>query len=159
MHASIKYSILSMAKKLYLAYVFNIIHDSKRLTCEFRYSLSFIYHPMQLTPDNVLAQYEAALTTRAVPASRHAEYRKWLRYYLDFRSKYPLPDSIGTGPCVHRAWLLGGLKRKEWTTSIYAQMPLESSLWHQCQNSLRMLKKAVQQGRSERRGEAYASVR
>jgi hypothetical protein len=27
------------------------------------------------------------------------------------------------------------------------------------QHNLRMLKKAVQQGRSERRGEAYASVR
>ncbi len=32
----------------------------------------------------------------------------------------------------------------------------ESSLRCRCQNRLRMLKKAVQQGRSERRGEAYA---
>lgn len=48
---------------------------------------------MQRIPDDMLAQYEAVLKTRAVPASRHAEYRKWLRYYLDFRSKYPLPDS------------------------------------------------------------------
>ena len=48
---------------------------------------------MQLIPDDILAQYEAALKTRAVSVSRHAEYRKWLRYYLDFRSKYPLPDS------------------------------------------------------------------
>jgi site-specific recombinase XerD len=48
---------------------------------------------MQLIPDDILAQYEAALKTRAVPVFRHAEYRKWLRYYLDFRSKYPLPDS------------------------------------------------------------------
>ena len=114
---------------------------------------------MQPIPDDILAHHEAVLTTRAVPVSRHAEYRKWLRYYLDFRSTYPLPDSIGTGPCVHRAWFLGGLKRKESIisgssrlrkNSIYAQMPLESSLWHRCQNSLRMLKKVVQQGRSER---------
>jgi hypothetical protein len=48
---------------------------------------------MQLIPDDILAQYEAALKTRAVSVSRHAEYRKWLRYYLDFRSKYPFPDS------------------------------------------------------------------
>ena len=48
---------------------------------------------MQLIPDDILAHYEAALQTRAVPVSRHAEYRKWLRYYLDFRSTYPLPDS------------------------------------------------------------------
>jgi hypothetical protein len=29
-------------------------------------------------------------------------------------------------------------------------MPLESSKWLRCHNSVRMLKKAVQQGRSER---------
>lgn len=48
---------------------------------------------MQQIPDNILAHYEADLKTRAVPISRHVEYRKWLRYYLDFRSKYPLPGS------------------------------------------------------------------
>jgi integron integrase len=48
---------------------------------------------MQLISNDILAHYEAALKTRAVPVSRHAEYRKWLRYYLDFRSKYPFPDS------------------------------------------------------------------
>ena len=37
---------------------------------------------MQLIPDDILANYEAALTTRTVPVSRYAEYRKWLRYYL-----------------------------------------------------------------------------
>jgi len=36
---------------------------------------------------------------------------------------------------------------------------LEFSVRRECQNHVRMLKKAVQQGRSERRGEAYASVR
>ena len=119
---------------------------------------------MQPIPDDILAHHEAVLTTRAVPVSRHAEYRKWLRYYLDFRSTYPLPDSIGTGPCVHRAWLLGGLKRKESIirgssrlrkNSIYAQMPLESSLWHRCQNSLRMLKKAVSKAAASEEPEAY----
>ena len=34
-----------------------------------------------------------------------------------------------------------------------------SHIWHNGRTSGRMLKKAVQQGRSERRGEAYASVR
>jgi hypothetical protein len=38
-------------------------------------------------------------------------------------------------------------------------MPVKSYLWHGCPNNHRMLKKAVQQGHSERRGEAYASVR
>ena len=44
-------------------------------------------------------------------------------------------------------------------TRFMHKTPLESSIWRRCHNSLRMLKKAVQQGRSERRGEAYASVR
>jgi len=34
-----------------------------------------------------------------------------------------------------------------------------SHMWHNGRISSRMLKKAVQQGRSEQRGEAYASVR
>ena len=45
-------------------------------------------------------------------------------------------------------------------TRFMHKMPLESSIGRRCQHSLRMLKKAAQQGRSERRGEvAYASVR
>ena len=48
---------------------------------------------MQPIPSDILTQFEAVLKKRAVPVSRHADYRKWLRYYLDFRSKYSLPDS------------------------------------------------------------------
>jgi hypothetical protein len=38
-------------------------------------------------------------------------------------------------------------------------MRLKYFVWCWGLNNIRMLKKAVQQGRSERRGEAYASVR
>lgn len=48
---------------------------------------------MQTIPFDILAQFSAVLEKRAVPASRQADYIKWLRYYLDFRSKYTLPDS------------------------------------------------------------------
>lgn len=48
---------------------------------------------MLLIPDDILTLYEAVLKKRAVPAFSHAEYKKWLRYYLDFCGKYPLPDS------------------------------------------------------------------
>ena len=48
---------------------------------------------MQTIPDDIGEQYSAVLKKRAVPVSRHNDYRKWLRYYLDFRSKYPLPAS------------------------------------------------------------------
>jgi len=44
-------------------------------------------------PNEIAAAYEAILKKRAIPVSRHADYRKWLRYFLDFRSKYTLPDS------------------------------------------------------------------
>ncbi len=48
---------------------------------------------MQSVPDTIWEQYSAVLKKRMVPVSRHADYKKWLRYYLDFRSKYSLPDS------------------------------------------------------------------
>ena len=48
---------------------------------------------MQLIPNDILTQFEAVLKKRSVPVSRHADYRKWLRYYLDFRGKYSIPDS------------------------------------------------------------------
>ncbi|HSW64578.1 MAG TPA: integron integrase [Dissulfurispiraceae bacterium] len=48
---------------------------------------------MQTIPIDILTQFEDVLKKRAVPASRYADYKKWLRYYLDFRSKYSLPDS------------------------------------------------------------------
>jgi len=48
---------------------------------------------MQPIPSDILTQFEAVLKKKAVPVARHSDYRKWLRYYLDFRSKYSLPDS------------------------------------------------------------------
>lgn len=44
-------------------------------------------------PHDVLARFDAALEQRNVPAAARTEYRKWLRYFLDFRAKYPLPES------------------------------------------------------------------
>ncbi len=48
---------------------------------------------MQLIPSDIWATYSAVLKKRVIPVTRHADYMKWLRYYLDFRSKYTLPDS------------------------------------------------------------------
>jgi hypothetical protein len=47
---------------------------------------------MQPIPEDILNQFDVVLTQKAVPSSLHDEYRKWLKYYLDFRVKYPLPD-------------------------------------------------------------------
>ena len=46
-----------------------------------------------MIPADIWEQFSAVLEKRAVPVSCRADYRKWLRYYLDFRSKYPLSDS------------------------------------------------------------------
>jgi integron integrase len=48
---------------------------------------------MKPIPSDILTRFEAVLKKRAVPVDRHADYKKWLMYYLDFKSKYSLPDS------------------------------------------------------------------
>jgi hypothetical protein len=47
---------------------------------------------ISIAPDT-LAQYDAVLKKRAIPATRQADYKKWLRYFLDYCGKYPVPDS------------------------------------------------------------------
>ena len=37
---------------------------------------------MQLIPSDIWEQYSAVLKKRAIPVTRHADYMKWLRYYL-----------------------------------------------------------------------------
>jgi integron integrase len=48
---------------------------------------------MQPIPENLLAQFDAILKQRNIPVNAHSDYRKWLRYFLDFRAKLSLPDS------------------------------------------------------------------
>ena len=48
---------------------------------------------MQPIPEDILSQFNAVLEQKAVSATLRDDYRKWLRYYLDCRVKYPLPDA------------------------------------------------------------------
>jgi integron integrase len=48
---------------------------------------------MILIPNALFTMYIAYLGKRRVPGSHFAEYKKWLRYYLDFCDKYPVPDA------------------------------------------------------------------
>jgi integron integrase len=48
---------------------------------------------MQPIPEDILKQFNAVLEQKKIAASVRDEYRKWLLYYLDFRAKYPPPDS------------------------------------------------------------------
>jgi len=44
-------------------------------------------------PRNTLADFNDLLKRRKVPPILRADYRKWLRYFLDYRAKYPLAES------------------------------------------------------------------
>jgi integron integrase len=44
-------------------------------------------------PNELITKYVVFLIKTGVPVSSHAEYKKWLRYYLDFCDKYPVPDA------------------------------------------------------------------
>jgi integron integrase len=44
-------------------------------------------------PENILVQFNEVLTQREVHSSSDLYYRKWLRYFLDFRTKYPPPEA------------------------------------------------------------------
>lgn len=48
---------------------------------------------MTPVPNTVFINYETILKNRAVMVNCYGDYKKWLRYYLDFSAKYPLPDS------------------------------------------------------------------
>jgi integron integrase len=47
---------------------------------------------MQSIPDDILLHFDTLLVQKSVPSALHDDYRKWLRYYLDFSTKYRLPD-------------------------------------------------------------------
>jgi site-specific recombinase XerD len=48
---------------------------------------------MQPIPADILKQFNVLLEQKKIASSTQNEYRKWLLYYLDFRAKYPPPDS------------------------------------------------------------------
>jgi hypothetical protein len=62
-------------------------------------------------PTELLTRYVAFLEKRTVPSSHCNDYQKWLRYYLDYCSKYGLPD----GGSKSLTKFLGKLKEKKQT--------------------------------------------
>lgn len=46
---------------------------------------------MLTIPDNILTRFEAVLSKRTVTPAQRADDKKWLRYFLDFCAKYPVP--------------------------------------------------------------------
>lgn len=57
---------------------------------------------MQAIPSALQSRFEASLRNRAVPIQLHGEYKKWLRYYLDYCHKYRIPpDRNGSQPGLY----------------------------------------------------------
>jgi hypothetical protein len=54
--------------------------------------ISIGYNTMLPIPQNHSARFNKALLQSPVPVPFHGHYRKWLRYFLDFCSKYPPPE-------------------------------------------------------------------
>ncbi len=48
---------------------------------------------MQPIPKDILDQFDAVLKQQKVAIASRNDYRKWLRYFLDFRAKYQPPNS------------------------------------------------------------------
>lgn len=48
---------------------------------------------MHKVPDAVMTQYQTVLQRKVADVSRHADYKKWLRYFWDFCAKYTVPQS------------------------------------------------------------------
>jgi hypothetical protein len=46
---------------------------------------------MQTVPDDILSQFNALLDKGSVPVSLRDDYRKWLRYFLDYCTHYSPP--------------------------------------------------------------------
>jgi integron integrase len=49
--------------------------------------------PMLPVPVAILTRFEAILEKWAVAPIQRADYKKWLRYFLDFCAKYPVPEA------------------------------------------------------------------
>jgi len=86
---------------------------------------------MQPIPSDIFIQFEAVLKKKAVPVARHADYRKWLRYYLDFRSKYSLPDSKSE----HVRLFIEKLRKKNQTPAQQKQAAHALSLYFEMLNA------------------------
>lgn len=62
---------------------------------EYRKHSAAVFTPNSMEPiaKDILANYDDILKQRNVPPSAHNDYRKWLRYFLDFCAKYRPPAS------------------------------------------------------------------
>jgi hypothetical protein len=46
-------------------------------------------------PSALQSKFDEQLQRRAIPNNLYEPYQKWLRYYLDFLTKVPIPSPAG----------------------------------------------------------------
>ena len=49
--------------------------------------------PMVPVPVPILNRFDTILEKRAITPIQRADYKKWLRYFGDFRTKHPVSDA------------------------------------------------------------------
>jgi integron integrase len=108
--------------------------------------LVYTFQPMQPVPRDIVAKFETILKKRAAPVAQHADYRKWLRYYLDFRSRYSLPDSRSE----HVRLFIDKLRQKNQTPEQQEKAAHALSLFFESQSR----KKVVSTGKTQPNGKA-----
>jgi hypothetical protein len=47
---------------------------------------------MRPVPDDIMARFEAVLQKKGIVVKQHPDFKKWLRYFLDFCAKYQVPE-------------------------------------------------------------------
>ncbi len=84
---------------------------------------------MLTIPDNILTRFEAVLSKRAVAPAQRADYKKWLRYFLDFCAKYPVPAA--RSDCMRL--FIDKLREKKQTPAQQEQAAYAVSLYFEMQ--------------------------
>ena len=104
---------------------------------------------MRPVPVPILKSFEAILERRAISPLERPNYRKWLRYFLDFCSKYPVPEAR---PDRVRLFI-NKLREKKQTTSQQNQAAHAVSLYFEIQR-----KDAIQVADSHARSKSESGV-
>jgi hypothetical protein len=86
-------------------------------------------------PSELLKRYVAFLERRAVPSSLYNDYQKWLRYYLDYCTKYGLPKEGAKS----LSQFLGKLRDKKQTEIQIRQAGHAVTLYHDFQRNLKQV--------------------
>lgn len=90
-------------------------------------------------PDTILKPFDAVMEQKTIPLALRSHYRKWLRYYLDFRVKYPPPDSKSD----HVRLFIDKLRSKNQEKNLLDQAARALSIFFEAQSGKRVNGKKV----------------